>query len=297
MFENKLNLQLFAEEGYTVSTDLAPAISVDLASRLASNIETLRSIISANELVPMSSGSVIKLYKTEVVKPSKKAAEGEVISRTQVKQVEAGTITLTLEKVLKSTTAEAITKVGRDLALNKTDEELIKSVQKAIKDSFFESLNKGTGTGTAGATLQSALANAWASITNVFDDVDASPIYFVNPNDVASYLGNASVTMQTSFGLSYIENFLGLGTAFVSPAVTQGSVIATAKENLLCAYIPADDSDVAATFGLVSDESGLVGITHSVGTERATIDTLAMYGVQFYAEDISKVIKVAISAA
>ena len=89
--------------------------------------------------------------------------------------------------------------------------------------------------------------------------------------------------MQTAFGFTYIENFLGLGTAIVSPQVTVKKPIATAKENLRGAYVPMS-GDVAQTFNLTADTTGLVGMTHSAKTGNATVDTLLMSCVKFFPE-------------
>lgn len=300
----KLNLQMFAgedaaETNATLSADLEPAISIDLTSRMTENINTLKRIISANELIPMASGSVIKMYKTVVKnKPAKMAGEGEVIGLTELERKLVNTVEMKLNKYRKQTPAEAIQKTGRNIAINETDEALIKSVQKEIKADFFKLLGTGTGTATATANgLQGACAAAWGKVQEVYEDVDATPIYFIHPTDAANYLATAQVTMQTAFGLSYIENFLGLGDAFVSPAVAAGNVFATAKENLYLAYVPADNGDVADTFNLISDETGLIGMTHSLAAERASVDTLVMTGVKFYPEDVSKIIKVPVTAA
>ena len=106
---------------------------------------------------------------------------------------------------------------------------------------------------------------------------------------MAEDLGGAQITMQTAFGLSYVEDFLGLGTVVVSPRVAKGKTISTAKENLHGAYIPANSGDVAQSFGLTSDSTGLIGMKHSADDTNATINTLAMSGVIFYPERLDGV--------
>lgn len=285
------------EANTTKTTDLAPAISIDLTSRMAANIQGLLDVISANELVPMPAGSSIKIYETKVdssAKPSAQNGEGEIVELTKVKRTLKSTIDIALKKYRRQTTAEAIQKTGIDVALNQTDEVLLKAVQKELKTAFFTLLGTGTGTATAKVKgLQSALAAAWGEIQTLFDDIEATPIYFVSATDVAGYLSDASVTINTEFGMNYISNFLGLGDVFISPSLTSGTVIATAKENLYCAYVPAN-SDVSTTFGLISDESGLVGMTHNNVPERFCVDTCIMTGAKFYAEDLAKVVKVTI---
>ena len=125
--------------------------------------------------------------------------------------------------------------------------------------------------------------------------MDVNPIFFVNPQDVADYLGSAQVTMQTAFGFTYIENFLGLGTVIVSPQVEAKKPVATAKENLNGAYVPVS-GDVGQTFNLTSDSTGLIGMTHAIKTDNASIDTLVLSCVKFYPEFADGVFKATIEA-
>ena len=276
-------LQLFAaEEGTTLSTDLAPAISVDFTTRIAQNIVELQQLLGITDLVPMAAGTDVKIYKWTVEDLADQVGEGEEIGLTKVKRTLANTITLDLDKYRRNTTAEAIQRVGRSIAINQSDEKLIQKVQKGIKGSLYTALKAGTGTAT-GANLQVVLANLWAKLQEYYEDEDVNPVYFVNPQDVADYLGTAQITMQNAFGFTYIENFLGLGTAIVSPQVTAKKPIATAKENLRGAYVPMS-GDVAQTFNLTADTTGLVGMTHSTKTGNATVDTLLMSCVKFFPE-------------
>lgn len=276
-------LQLFAAETGTITTtDVAPVISIDFTSRISQNIRELQELLGVIDLEPMAAGTEIKIYKWEVSEPAEQVGEGEKIGLTKVKRALKETITLSLDKYRKNTTAEAIQRSGRDIAVNKSDEQLIKKVQKAIKGSLYVMLNAGTGTAT-GKDLQQVLANLWAELQEYYEDEDVNPIYFINPKDVADYLGTAQVTMQNAFGFTYIENFLGLGTAVISPKVTAKKSIATAKENLRGAYVPMS-GDVAQTFSLTADETGLIGMVHAMVTENATVDTLMMSCVKFFPE-------------
>ena len=276
-------LQLFAaEEGTTTADDLAPAISVDFTSRIAQNIVELQQLLGITDLIPMAAGTDIKIYKWTVDELAAQVGEGEDIDLTHVKRELADTITLDLDKYRRNTTAEAIQKVGRDIAINQSDEKLIQKVQKGIKGSLYTVLKAGTGT-ASGTNLQTALANLWAKLQSYYEDEDVTPVYFINPQDVADYLGTAQIAMQTAFGFTYIENFLGLGTAIVSPHETAKTPMATANENLSGAYVPMS-GDVAQTFNLTADTTGLVGMTHSAKTGNATVDTLLMSCVKFFPE-------------
>lgn len=295
---NYKTLYFEAEANTTTSADLAPVISFDHANRLMENINTLMSLLGIANMTPMPAGSVINRYKTVVTRGGKQVAEGDTVPLSKVERKPLDPIKLELTPVRKLTSAQAIQSAGRDVALNQTDAALLMDVRKGIRNGFFETtLVSTTSTkADAGATMQEAGANAWAKLEEYFEDVDATPVFFVNPSDVAKYLGSATVINQTVFGFSYIEAFLGMGTAIISPRVAKGKIYATATENLNCAYIP-QSGDLADTFGLTYDESGLVGMRHSVADDKASIQTLIMTGVKFYAEDASGIIEASITPA
>lgn len=286
-------LQLFAEgdgsttptepaAGTTTTADMAPAISVDFTSRISKNIVELQKLLGITDLIPMSAGTDIKIYKWDVGELADQVGEGKTIGLTKVKRTLANTVSLALDKYRRNTTAETIQKVGRNIAINQSDEKLVGKVQKETKKSLYAALKKGSGTVT-GVTLQAVLANLWAKLQEYYEDEDVTPVYFINQQDVADYLGTAQITMQTTFGFTYIENFLGLGTAIISPQVTAKNPIATAKENMRGAYVPMS-GDVAQTFALMADSTGLVGMTHSINSTNASVDTLLMSCVKFFPE-------------
>ena len=223
--------QLFADE--TKTTDVEPAISIDVASRFASNINQLREALGITRMLPMAEGSVVKLYKDTVGTIAAQVAEGEEIGLTKVSRTLAKTIDMTLRKLRRRTTAEAIQKSGRAIAINELDAKLIAKERGEIKKTFFGTIAAGEGVVTpAAAGLQAALAAVWGAVQARYEDEDVTPVYFVNPVDVAAYLATAAITTQTAFGFTYVENFLGLGRVFISSAVTAGTVYGTACENL-----------------------------------------------------------------
>ena len=282
------DIQLFAEENITASADLEPGISIDFVSKITGNITELQKVLGITEMEPMAAGTSIKIYKMEQLNAPEQVGEGETIGLTKIKRVLARTIELTLNKYRRNTPAETIQKVGRNMAINQCDEKLVSGIRKEIKKDFFDVLLEGTGT-AAGTGLQATLANAWGALNAFHEDEGVTPVHFLSPLDVADYLGNAQISMQNAFGLSYVEDFLGLGTVIISPRVTKGKTISTAKENLHGAFIPANSGDVAVSFGLTSDKTGLIGMKHSADDTNATINTLAMAGVVFYPERLDGV--------
>lgn len=298
MNRNRMMLQMFAPPtNENVSTDFAPAISVDFTTRIKNNIDTLREILGVTTMEPMAAGTLIKIYKWGQVTLAQQVGEGETIPLTKVTRSLAKTIELTLGKHRRQTTAEAIQKNGRNIAINKSDEVLVSEVRGGIKRTFFTAIEAGTGTATAGATLQAALASVWKEMQRYYVDKDVTPVYFVSSDDVADYIGTANITIQTAFGFSYIEDFLGLGMVIVNPGLTAGTVVGTVKENLQGAYVPATGGDLAQSFNLTGDESGLVGMTHQIAADNASITTLLFCSVVFYPEFADGVFKAEITGA
>ena len=145
--------------------------------------------------------------------------------------------------------------------------------------------------------LQAALANGWGKLQTLWEDDAVEIVYFLNPMDVSDYLGKAEITVQTAFGMNYIENFLGLGTVFLNSSVPAGKYYATAKENVIMYYINVSNSDVARAFNLTSDETGYIGISEFPDYTTARVEDLVMSGVTFFPERLDGIVVGTISAA
>lgn len=287
--------QLFAPEtNTTVAADLEPVISIDHTNRLVAGLKTLLTVLGIVDMKPMAEGTTVKMYKTTQKNTPDQVAEGEVIGLTEVDRKLVKTFELVLKKFRKTTTAEAIQKVGKDKAVNETDALFVKNIQKGIKAEFFIFIKAGTGVATnlaekkatASNSIQGAIAGVWAKLSTYFEDMDVEPIYFVHPLDIGTYLANASITVQTAFGFQYVENFLGLGTVVLDSSVEVGKVKGTVKQNLNAVYIPTSGA-IGSTFGMTSDETGMVAMKHFLDDKTAAINTLVFEGVTFYAEDAS----------
>lgn len=284
-------------DGTNVSTDFAPEISIDQVNTVTNDVKKLREVLGVQSLIPVNEGGLIKRYKTTVVKPAEQVAEGELIKLTKTTRTPLTPITLTLNKYLKLTTAEAIQTRGERIAINESDAEAVADIRKDIKDNFFANI-KATGSTAAagGADFQQAVAAAWGTLTSFYEDLRMDKgIYFANPITVSKYLGTAAITTQEASGISYLENFMGIGTLILSKEIGVNDVYATASNNLKAYYVPAT-SETARWFELTTDETGLVGVTHGRVLERASIQTLMMSAVAFVAEDQAGVIKSTITA-
>ena len=249
--------------------------------------------------IPMMEGTTMYLYTTTGTLQSGAVPEGEIIPLSQYTTTKSPVGEITLKKWRKAVSAEAIKKSGYEAAVRDTDAALLRAVQKGVRTDFFTLLT-GTITGAAtasGVGLQAALAAAWAQLQIKYEDDAAEAVYFVNPVDAGDYLGAANITLQTAFGLNYIENFLGLGTVILTSQVTAGTFVATAKQNIVM-YFLTMNGDIANAFSLTADELGVVGMKSGYqNEERAQIESLVMSGVQFFVEYAAGVVKGTITTA
>ena len=159
------------------------------------------------------------------------------------------------------TTAAAIQKAGYANAVLKTDAKMLSLIRADIIKEFFTFLDKGTGTAT-GKGLQAAAANADAKLGDALEkngDASTRIIHFINRKDAAAYLGAAPITTQNVFGLTYLENFLGMTNVILTSQVPKGTMYATPAENI---HIFGIDFAELAQGGLTYAQSanGLIGV-------------------------------------
>ena len=295
-----VNVTNSAETNMIGKSQMTKVREVDFVRRFAhDSIAKLIEVLGVTRKIPMMEGTTLSYYTTTGTLQSGSVPEGEIIplSRYQRNKVPVGEITL--KKWRKATSAEAIMKSGYDEAVRATDAALLSDVQKTVRTDFFSLLN-GTITGStavSGVGLQAALAAAWANLQVLFEDDSAEAVYFLNPLDIGDYLASASISTQTAFGMAYIENFLGLGTVILSSQITQGTFLATAKENIIMYYLSMS-GDIGGKFNLSVDDLGVIGAKFDITTEeRAQLESLVMSGIQFFVEYAGGVVKGTISSS
>ena len=278
-----------AETNLIKREDVARVRMVDFNYQFTGNLNKFMGILGVTRKIAVQEGAVLKALKVTGTLEDGSVAEGELIplSHYQTEEIPMGEAVL--GKWRKATTAEAILKGGYDQAVGATTDKLVKDVQKKIRADFFTQLAKGAGSAN-GATLQPALSDAWGKLQVLFEDDAVDTVYFLNPSDVATYLGTAQITMQTAFGLKYVENFLGLGTVILSANVPAGKFYATAKENVVAYFINVASGDIARAFNLTTDETGYIGINEYPNEAHAQVEDLIMSGVTFFAERIDGVV-------
>lgn len=286
----KLDLQMFAVDAKTVkAADLAKVRDVDFTERFSKGIDTLMAMLGVTRKQEKRAGEVLKVYKATGTLESGVVAEGEVIPLSKYQTTYEAIGEAVLNKWRKVTTAEAISSKGYGQAVNDTNDKMLKDIQKGVRTSFVNFLATGTGT-AAGVGLQATLAQAWGQLQVLFEDTSVQSVYFMNPLDVADYLGGAQISTQTAFGMSYIENFLGLGTVILASDVPKGKLYATAAENIVLYYIPVTSADMAQAFDLTSDATGLIGIHTGPTYDNLSAETVAASGVGLFAEKLDGIV-------
>lgn len=283
-----------AKENITTTTQFSiQAREQDFVSRFGDNWDALRTILGIMRPIRKAPGTKLVSYKAAIdgeLQGGVTVAEGDEIpfTRTKVEPVAYGDIEVA--KYAKSVTIESVAKYGADVAVEKTDDAFINALQSKVLGEFYAFL--GTGTlKVSESNWQRALAMSKAKVLDKFAGMDkdvTDVVGFANILDAYDYLGDKDVSVQTQFGLNYIENFLGYRTLFLLPEkyIAQGTVIAVPVENIDLYYIDPSDSDFAK-LGLVytvQGETNLIGVHVEGDYSRAAGDMYAIMGMKLWAE-------------
>jgi len=274
-----------AENNVIKKAQIAKVREVDFSLLFTENVKNLIKMLGVTRKIAVQAGTTLKVLKVTGTLESGIVAEGDIIPLSKYETTWTPVAEATLNKWRKATTAEAMLKGGYDQSVNDTNKKMLLDIQKGIRTQFVTSLATGTGTAT-GTGLQAALANAWGKLQVLFEDDAVEAVYFVNPMDVSDYIGSAQITVQTAFGMNYVENFLGLGTVIMTGAIEKGSFYATAKENIVCYYINVNEANgIGEAFDFTTDpETGFVGIHEDGNYTRMQEETVAISGITFFAE-------------
>lgn len=276
--------------------DLARVREIEFTEMFGYSIKKLMEALGVTRKIPKQAGTVLKSYKATGTLESGAVAEGDTIPLSKYKTEAVNHKEITLKKWRKATSAEAITDRGYDQAVEMTTDEMLKDVQKGIRKDFFAFLATGTGT-ASGATFQAALAQAWGQLQVLFEDDEIGAVYFMNPLDVADYLATANITLQTAFGMTYVENFIGLGTVILNSSVPKGKIYATAKDNIVLYYIPVNGADLGEVFDFTTDATGYIGIHEEPDYTNMTASDTVINGMALFAERTDGIVVASITPA
>lgn len=268
---------------------LAAARNVDLVNTFTKSLEKLTAMLSTCAPIHAAVGETLHQKKITGKLSEVEYTPGQDIPLSSYTYEDVTTYEVTLKPYRKQTTLQEVKKRGYDGAVDKTDAAMISDMQRDIKKDFVAALGAEGSTAATGKSLVATAANAWAALSNLTEDYgfgSGETIYFANPVDFAKQIGESEVF--SAFGISYIENWAGLGTLVSTGSVTAGTIYATVKDNIKVYVAPTDGDDL---FGFYFDESGYIAVSHSPELKSLTYDTVAYVGLVFFAEYIDFVVK------
>lgn len=283
------NITTSAEANLSKSANFARVREREFVEIFTGDIRKLIEALGVTRMIQKESGSVLKVQKVSGTLDTSTVGEGEVIPLSEFSTTWEAIGEITLKKWRKATSIEAINDKGYDQAVTATTDKMLKLIQRGIRSDFFTFLATGTRTAT-GNGFQDTLANAWGQLQVIFEDNDIESVFFMNPLDLAGYLGTANISLQTLFGMTYLKNFLGLGDVFLNSDVPKGKIYATAKQNIVCYYVNAGAADISEGFSFTTDSTGLIGIHEYADYDRDTVNDSVVSGIKLFAENLYGVV-------
>ena len=289
-----------AKENLTTSAQITTsAREVDFVTRFTDNWDALRTIMGIMRPIRKAPGTKLVSYKATVdgtLVGGTSVGEGEEIPFTKMKVTPVSYDDIEVAKYAKSVSVEAVAKYGADIAVEKTDDAFIVALQNKVLTDYYTFLGTGTLKLTE-TTWQRALAMAKAKVLDKFAGMDkdvTEVVGFANIIDAYSYLGDKDITVQSAFGLNYVENFL-----LPDKYIVSNKVIATPVENIDLYYVDPGDSDFGK-LGLnytVEGETNLIGVHVEGDYSRATGDMYAIMGMKLWAEYLDGIAVATVKAA
>ena len=284
------------------------AREVDFVTRFNDNWDALRNIMGIMRPIRKAPGTSLISYTADVALEDGDVGAGEVIPYSKATITQATKDDLSIKKYAKAVPIEDVDKYGAEIAVEKSDDAFLTKLQNVVLGNFYTFLNTGSLTGTA-ATWQAALAKAQGEVLNKFagmaKDV-TSVVGFANILDAYDYLGAADISVQTQFGLNYVEDFMGYSTLFLLPttvsgnnAIARNTVIATPVENIDLYYADPGDSEFAR-LGLnytVQGETNLIGFHAQGNYSTAVGESYAIMGMKLWAEYLDGIAKITVTPA
>lgn len=287
-----------AKANLTVQSDITiRAREVDFVSRFGRNWDSLREILGIMRPIKKTPGTTLVSYEASMKSASLQGGasvgEGEEIPYTEFQVVPASYADITLEKYAKAVSIEAVNKYGAEVAVQRTDDAFLNELQGNVLGRFYTFLQTGALTSVE-TTFQMAVAMVIGRVIDKFKKMrrdTTNVVVFVNTLDAYRYLGAANLSLQTAFGLQYIQNFMGAQTMILSSEIPEGKVIATPVENIVLYYVDAGDADFK-TLGLnytVQGVTNLIGFHANGDYSHAVGESFALMGLVLWAEYIDGV--------
>lgn len=284
-------------ETLTNPRDSLPNVYTDVTAReqdfvtvFQQDWEALRAILGISRPIKKAPGTRLAAYEVSVALESGDVDPGCVIPFSKRTVIERVLNDVDIQKYGNAVTVEEVMEYGVDRAIEKGDEAFRLALEGEVLDDFYAFARTGTLTGTY-TTFQKALAMARGAVLNKFKGMRKAVtdvVGFANILDAHEYLGDATISTQTTSGVQYLKDFLGYSTLFLlsDEDIPQGTVIATPTDNIDLYYIDPSDTAVAR-LGLqytVAGETNLIGFHVQGNYSTATGETYAIVGMTLWAE-------------
>ena len=274
------------------------AREVEFVSEFNKTWDALREILGVMRPIRKQPGTVLESVEATVTLADS-VAEGEDIGFSKVDYTKSVKEDLTVEKYAIATTIEAVAKYGAKLAVEKAEDAFKDQLTSTVMGRFYTFLQSGTLTSTE-ASFQMAVAMAIGKVADKFKKLHkgiGDIVVFVNTLDAYRYLGAANLTIQSKFGIQYVEDFMGAKRMILSSDIAEGKVIATPVNNIDLYYVDPNDSDFVQ-LGLeftVEGETNLIGYHLEGNYKNATGEGYALMGMKLFAEYIDGIAVVTIA--
>lgn len=287
-------------------TDVASSMDIEFVRNFQEEYDRFAEVIGLFDVDTVAAGTA--LYQHSVTgtllngTDSKGSSgtsytDGDFIARSKYSTSKTPIGEVEFVPYAKQTTAQAILKAGFEKAVLRTDRKAQQQLRAAIMGDFFALLGNGTSVAApaAGSTwnLQQLLAFSSAKLGDVMESNNEETddvVFFVNRQDAAVYLSNATITTQDAFGLTYLESFLGVRNVLLTNKVTAGSVFATPIDNI---HVYGLDFGALGSAGLeyVTNDNGLVGVHHEADYNYGSAETFLVRGAKFVPEVTDFIVK------
>ena len=272
--------------------DLVAAQDIQFVANFNGDINPLLDILGIFGPEVVAAGTTMFQYKVTGSLSAESVEEGDEVPLSKYNLTKESVGSFEVKPYRKLVTAQAVLKSGYDNAVIRTDAQMVKDIRAGIMTAFFTFLKNGTGEAT-GDGLQATIAQANAKLTDTLEknnDSATSLVWFINPFDIADYLAKAEVTIQTVYGMNYLESFLGVSNIFVTNKVDKGTIYVTPTDNI---HLYGTDFGALAQGGLSyeTQESNLIGVHHQPAYNRTSCETYALVGATLLAEVKDYIVK------
>ncbi|WP_125606736.1 hypothetical protein [Lapidilactobacillus bayanensis] len=283
--------------------DMGQVNAVDFVEQFGYSLDKLKQALGITRAQPMKQGNTIQTYKFELDKPKNTEGveidpstigEGEDIPLTHVSRKKDREFTVGFRKYRKAVTIEEVQRVGYEMAVNKTDNEVRRAIQKDIRGDFFKYLASAPTDLGSVSGLQEGFGRAWGKLGSIFDDEDAGTIVFINPEDAGEYLGTAVISngQSVGFGMTLLTGFTNV-TVMINNSVPKGSFYATIKDNINLQYIDVngESAKIFHNKQIITDETGLIALVKDDNTTNLSDQSTIYTGIALFAEVTDGVLK------